>query len=394
MSTGEIFFGSNNGFVIFDPARIIDITSIPNPHFGRLFVYDHIISHNLNIDKQVVLDPDQDVFTVELLSTDMVNPGRYSYMCKLEGFDDNWIEVNSAERTIRYAAVPAGKYTLKYRIGDRQGYWSTEMASIDFVIKEKFYRTWWFIVALLSIIVTIIVLVVKQREFDLRQKTRNTELQQRLFRLQMNPHFMYNSLLAIQNFIFSHDPLQAGNYISDFAKLFRLILNNSRSEFIKISKEIETLNLYLKLQALRYPDKFEYSIHLDDEIDADLVMIPPMLAQPMIENALEHGLFYKEGKGKIEIRFHKKGKQLLFEVEDNGIGLTKAKEKKKEGHIGTALSITRERVRILGKRHKYYTIFEVMEKKDEKGNALGTLVRFNLPTKLSLFDSNDNRTIL
>lgn len=388
LSSGELFFGSNNGFVIFNPDEIVEQVNIPDPYFGRLYVYDHILSHDLNNLEEVILEPEQNIFTVELLSSDIVNPGRYNYQCWLEGYDNDWVDINGFERKVRYAAVPAGRYTLKYRIGNRDGYWSETIATVKFKVLVPFYTSWWFIAIVLLLILIIIVAIVKQREFDLTQKQRNAELQQRLFRLQMNPHFMYNSLLAIQSFIFSNDPKDAGNYLSDFARLFRLILNNSKSEFITLSKEIETLNLYLKLQSLRYPDRFEYEIFVDDEVDYDLTMIPPMLAQPMIENALEHGIFYKEGKGRIDIRFKRNGDQLLFEVEDNGIGLTKAKEKKKEGHTSSAIDITRERIKILGKRHRYYAIFEIKELQDEN-SILGTIVRFNIPTKLSLFE-NDN----
>ncbi|NQU33638.1 MAG: histidine kinase [Bacteroidetes bacterium] len=385
---GSLFFGCNNGFNIFNPSDIVENDEIPVPYFGRLYVYDHIVSHDLNEEERIILESDKNVFTVELLSSDIVNPGRYSYQCMLEGYDERWVDISSEQRAVRYAAVPSGTYKLKYRIGNRKDLWSVSTPDVWFKIEKPYYLTWWFITSNVVVFSVFLFLFVKQREFDLKQKNRNIELQQRLFRLQMNPHFMYNSLLAIQNFIFLHNPKEAGNYLSDFAHLFRLILNNSKSEFIPIGKEVETLNLYLKLQSLRYPDKFTYNIYIDPVIDTELVMIPPMLAQPMIENALEHGLFYKEGSGKIEISFKYSGNELLFEVEDNGIGLTKAKEKAipKVDHKSSALEITRERIKILGKRHGFFAIFEIKELRDQNENVTGTKVRFNLPTKISMFD--------
>ncbi len=392
LESGEVFLGNQSGFNLFKPDEIVEDTIVPNPYFGRLYVYDHILSHDLNDEEIIILEPDQNVFTVELMSSDIINPGRYSYMCMLGGYDNDWVEINNEQRIARYAAVPPGFYTLRYRIGNRKGLWSDKTAEISFKINKPYYLTWWFISLAFSFISIVLILIVKQREFDLKQKQRNIELQQRLFRLQMNPHFMYNSLLAIQNYIFMHSPQEAGNYLSDFARLFRLILNNSRSEFIQLSKEIETLNLYLKLQTLRYPYKFSYDISVDDEIDDELIMIPPMLAQPMIENALEHGLFYKKGHGHLNIRFLYKGNELLFEVEDNGIGFTKAKEKKEyvKGHKSSAIDITRERIKILGKRHGFFAIFEIKELKDKNNEVLGTKVSFNLPTKLSLFENIDS----
>jgi len=391
LKNGKLFFGTTNGFNIFNPADIVENTSIPIPYFGRLYVFDHIVSHDLDEQDKIILKPNENVFTVELLSSDLVNPDRYSYQCMLEGYDIDWVNIDNTQRIVRYAAVPPGKYKLVYRIGNRNGLWSNKTSEILFQIERPFYLTWWFIVLLIIGLAILLFLFIKQREFDLKQKNRNIELQQRLFRLQMNPHFMFNSLLAIQNFIYKHNRKEAGNYLSDFAQLFRLILNNSKSEFILVEKEIETLNLYLKLQALRYPNKFKYKIYIDPKIDAEYTMIPPMLAQPMIENALEHGLFYKKGEGNIDIRFIYKEKKLLFEVEDNGVGLKISKQKSisKSSHSSSAIDITRERIKILGKRHGFFAIFDIRELKDTNGNVKGTKVMFTLPYKLSDFEIID-----
>jgi len=381
LKSGELFFGCTNGFNIFNPTDIVDNRYIPIPYFGRLYVFDHIVSHDLDKQDIITLESGENVFTIELLSSDLINPERYSYQCMLVGYDKDWVDIDNKQRIVRYAAVPSGKYKLKYRIGNRTGTWSEKTSSISFKIKGPYYLTWWFITLIIVIFSVLLFIIIKKREFDLKQRHRNLELQQRLFRLQMNPHFMFNSLLAIQNFIYKHDRKEAGNYLSDFAQLFRLILNNSKSEFIFLEKEIETLNLYLKLQSLRYPDKFTYNIYIDAKIDTDYIMIPPMLAQPMIENALEHGIFYKKGKGNIDIRFIFKGSKLLFEVEDNGVGLTLAKQNSitEPNHKSSAIDITRERIKVLGKRHGFFAIFDIRELKDEEGNILGTKVLFTLP---------------
>ncbi len=391
LKNGNLFFGCTNGFNIFNPEEIVENKVIPTPYFGRLYVFDHIVSHDLETQTEITLAPEENVFTVELLSSDLANPERYSYQCKLVGYDEGWVDIDNTQRTVRYAAVSPGSYQLYFRIGNRIGTWSAKTSSITFKIKPPYYLTWWFIMLTVIAVVILLYLFIKQREFDLRQKHRNIELQQRLFRLQMNPHFIFNSLLAIQNFIFLHDRKEAGNYLSDFARLFRLILNNSKSEFILLNKEIETLNLYLKMQSLRYPDKFTYKIYVDPKLDIELIMIPPMLAQPIIENALEHGLYYKKGKGNIDIRFNYSGKKLIFEVEDNGIGITLAKKKNisKSAHKSSALNITRERVKVLAKRYSFFAIFEIKELKNNDGKAAGTKVVFSLPYEIRNFDKSN-----
>ncbi|PLX02625.1 MAG: hypothetical protein C0595_10175 [Marinilabiliales bacterium] len=227
----------------------------------------------------------------------------------------------------------------------------------------------------------IIIAVVRQRIFDLDSKNKNLELQQRLFRLQMNPHFMFNSLLAIQNFVFKKDVKEAGMYIADFARLFRLILDNSRSEFVLFEKEIETLKLYLKLQSLRYNDKFTYKIFVDEGIDLNTMMIPPMLAQPIIENAIEHGIFKKDGKGSIEINYKLFPDKIYFEVVDDGVGLTATKHSESfSDHKSSALEITRERLKVLAKKHKFIVKFSISEIAENEG-VNGTRVGFYLPFK-------------
>ncbi len=390
LSTGELFFGNKKGFNLFNPEDIIPVKEVPEPYYGRLFLYDHIYSYDLNLDKNITLKPEEKVFSIELQSTDIANPERYSYQCMLEGYDDNWVEIDNKQRIARYSSVPAGEYTFRYRIGDRNGFWKENTNNnVSFTIRKPVYLTWWFIGLTGLVLMTILYLIIRERVSVIKRKQRNTELQQKLFRLQMNPHFIFNSLLAIQNYIFLKDPKKAGDYLSDFASLFRLILNNSKNEFITIDKEIETLNLYLKLQSLRYPNKFTYNIYIDDEIEPDVMMIPPMLAQPMIENALEHGLFYKEGKGNIEIRFLYKGTKLGFEVRDNGIGFTQARKKahKNKEHKSTALQTTRKRIKILGSKYGFYADFRIEELKDKNKKVKGTRVTFDLPFKFVNLDN-------
>jgi len=381
LSDGRLFFGGVNGFNLFNPRDIMVDTVVPKPFFGRFFVNDHIVSHDLNQQSSITMMPNDKVFSIELNSTDLINPERYLYQCMLIGFDNTWVDVDNTQRKLRYAAVPPGTYQLKYRLGNRNGKWSGELASVSILIKQPVYQTPWFIFLGFLAFAILLFLYIKRREYEFKIKGKAIELQQRVFRLQMNPHFMGNSLLAIQNFIYARDPKAAGNYLSDFSRLFRLILNNSKSEFILISKEIETLELYLKLQSLRFPGKFEVTFEMDETIDPDGYMIPPMLAQPIIENALEHGLFTKEGKGKLMIRFLRENDHLIFEVDDDGIGLTAALKLNlgKSMHDSTALKITQERIEILGKKYGFMVKFDVNEKWNEEGQSLGTTVRFTLP---------------
>lgn len=132
----------------------------------------------------------------------------------------------------------------------------------------------------------------KQKSIINNQK--NNLLKQKLLVSQMNPHFIFNSLNAIQNYIFKQDSLKAGNYLTQFSELIRMILDYSRKDYISVESEVKLLTNYLELQKLRFESKFDFDIIVDEKIDRESIHIPPMLAQPFIENAIEHGIFYKK----------------------------------------------------------------------------------------------------
>lgn len=240
-------------------------------------------------------------------------------------------------------------------------------------------------VVIISGILIILIMVtgyVLIRNNRLRARHQAIELEQKLLRSQMNPHFIFNSLIAIQSFIYKKDPVMAGDFLAKFADLIRITLENSRNEFVVLEKEVRMLQYYLDLQCLRFEHKFIYSITLDESIDIQSLKVPPMLAQPFIENAIEHGLRFKENNGQITIRYQKDNGHLVFTVEDNGIGREKAKELQiSRQHQSMATSITRERLDILSKRHKQRFNLELTDLLDSTGEPCGTLVEFEMPFK-------------
>jgi tetratricopeptide (TPR) repeat protein len=242
-------------------------------------------------------------------------------------------------------------------------------------------RNNYFIIAILIVLVLVIIiafLFIRQKALATQHRT--MELEQRLLRSQMNPHFIFNSLIAIESYIYKNEPKAAGRYLSGFAKLMRLILENSREEFIPLSTEIKTLEHYLDLQKNRFDDSFDYTIEIGEEIDPDTIAIPPMLSQPFIENSIEHGLKNSAKQGKILIRFSL-DKELLFEVKDNGIGIERSNTIKEQNktHKSMATTITMERLTILNKKKKNKISFNTEELKDKTGNIMGTRVSFLIP---------------
>jgi LytS/YehU family sensor histidine kinase len=204
----------------------------------------------------------------------------------------------------------------------------------------------------------------------------------------MNPHFIFNALSNILSFIERNDNKKASNYLATFSKLLRNTLESTREDMVSFEKEVGTLRNYLELQKLRYGDQFDFNISVDEQIDGEDIAIPPMLVQPFIENAIEHGIRHKKSSGKIDVRFVLKENNIQCEVEDDGVGRKKAWEMesgKRSGHKSLATDIIRDRIQNLNKKLKQKIQLEIIDKISENAEATGTKVLLDLPYR-SAFD--------
>ncbi len=239
------------------------------------------------------------------------------------------------------------------------------------------------LIAVSSLSVVILILaVVLIRQNRLRTTHNALIIEQKLLRSQMNPHFIFNTLASIQTFILTEDPETASRYLAKFSKLVRNILDNSVDEYVTLDREINTIENYLELQKIRYPGKFDYYIRVDERIVKEEVFIPPMLCQPFLENALEHGIKHRQDQGRIDVDLELREKNLVISITDDGIGRERARELESaqlNNHQSMATNITAERLKILNKKTKKNIQFEITDLKDHNGSALGTRVTFIFP---------------
>ncbi|HVG14457.1 MAG TPA: histidine kinase, partial [Chitinophagaceae bacterium] len=202
-----------------------------------------------------------------------------------------------------------------------------------------------------------IILIIGTTSFFIYKNAQASKLANRLLALkslrgQMNPHFIFNALNSVNQFISQQDERTANKFLSEFALLMRLVLENSQEDFISLQKEYEILSLYLKLEQYRFRDKFDYEIKVDADVNSEAIQIPPMLIQPYIENAVWHGLRYKKEKGKLLLHFYRQDGSLLARITDNGIGRQRSAELKTENqkqHNSTGLKNIEERLAIINK---------------------------------------------
>ncbi|SDH49464.1 tetratricopeptide repeat-containing sensor histidine kinase [Winogradskyella thalassocola] len=239
---------------------------------------------------------------------------------------------------------------------------------------------------LLGVIVfLVIVLILGTIIFFLRlrnekSKSQNIEIEQKLLRSQMTPHFIFNSLSVLQGMILNKENKKAVFYLSKFSKLLRIILENSRDKIVLLDEELEAVNNYLELQNLEESQAFQYTILIDETIDSTLFKVPPMLIQPFIENAVEHAFKNQEDNRKIDIQLKYVNKKLICTITDNGIGIDAEKEPKKQHKKSLATTITSERLKVLSKDFNMKGSISIEDRK--KYNAQGTIVTLVIPYKI------------
>lgn len=233
----------------------------------------------------------------------------------------------------------------------------------------------WIIGSLIFIALLLLLTAYTQYKHVKQQKYANNLLALKSLRTQMNPHFIFNALNSVNSFIATRDERAANKYLSEFSQLMRAVLENSEEDFIPLSKEIELLELYVKLEHFRFQDKFDYSVEVDENIPLDEFVIPPMLLQPYVENAVWHGLRYKEEKGSLKIVFESVDAQTVrVIISDDGIGRKKSKEMKTENQKkqkSKGMGNIRKRIAILNEIYKDKVDVLVKDiSEDEKGTQV------------------------
>lgn len=209
-----------------------------------------------------------------------------------------------------------------------------------------------------------------------------SEITQKNLRQQMNPHFIFNTLNSIQYYMYQHDKISTNNYLTKFSLLMRKTLENSQHTSIPIKDELDALELYLELESLRFKEKFNYSLDVDEDLDTHLLKIPTMLIQPYVENAINHGLIHKEGVGNVDIILKLNGEFLEATIEDNGIGRKAAMEIKNSrngNHNSLGTKITESRLNLVNSLYGKNMRIDYTDLKEKNGNPSGTKVVINIP---------------
>lgn len=239
----------------------------------------------------------------------------------------------------------------------------------------------YFLITLLIIIAIFSIFIIKTL-YSIKKKNKKIALQS--LRREMNPHFIFNSLNSVNQFIAQNNELEANKYLTSYSKLMRNIMENSNKDFIKLTQELEQLKEYLGLEELRFQDKFSYFIEVDENLDTDATYIPNMLIQPNLENAIWHGLRYKEEKGLLRLSVKQFNDKIIVTIEDNGIGLKQSTDSKTENqklHKSRGLTNTKDRILLLNKLYSVSIELKIFEKRKPK---TGVIVKLIFPKNIKI----------
>lgn len=311
--------------------------------------------------------------------------GDIVYRYRMLGLDSTWRETKQS--ALEYPELPSGNYELQLVAINKFGSQS-RLLNLPVTVSIQFWKRPWFSVFIWLLSLGLLWLLIFYRIRLFRRRHREKErLQQRMSELetialksQMNPHFIFNCLNSIQQFIFTGNISASNKYISGLARLIRITLNNSSRSFVSISEEADYLGSYLTLEKMRFKEKIDYELIIDPSIDPTLVQIPPMLIQPHVENALQHGLREKaDGKGFISIKITKETDRLVVTIEDNGIGRKPTFIIQTAPHSSKGMSLTQDRISILNKLYGETAAIAITDLKDPNGNPAGTRITLTLP---------------
>lgn len=333
----------------------------PIPYFQSIQVNDQ---ENLAKQDQVSLVKSQRINIAFGSINYSVNPNIFSY--KLEGTDADWTLVKGNNVVLQN--LPKGNYLFKLRVRKPASAWSEPIKfgiTVDLTIWQHplFY---FFVILFLAVIAFLFVLRQKNIELGRRQMEHQIlQLEQKSHQAMMNPHFLFNSLGSIQNYLLHNKPNEAGIYLSKFARLIRQNLNSINTSMINLEEEIDRLKNYIDLEKIRMGDRFEYLIEINEAVESEEILIPTMIVQPFVENSIWHGVANMEEKGLITICFNLlDDKSLQIIVEDTGVGIKNA-EKYKSGsdsHLKLGMNITKKRLQLLSQKYGIETGIHYSEK--------------------------------
>jgi ligand-binding sensor domain-containing protein len=380
----KVFVGTPEGVTFFDEEKIAsqsrcDMRFVDITIGGQLYYPD---------EAPVVIPHAKNSLQFNYVAISYKSSGDIRYRYRLLGLDSNWIETR--ETQLNFPTLPSGDYTLQLQAINKFDVRSRPLIA-RFTIEKLLYEKLWFQVVMGALFVAVVAffawLIIRRIRRREQEKTatskRISELEQLSRKAQMNPHFIFNSLNSIQQYVMDADVAGANKFISGFSRLIRQTLDFSSKPEISLEEELDYLTNYLDIERTRLENMFSWSVHIDDAVKTSEYYIPPMILQPFVENSVRHGLrFRRDKEGMITITVKREDNYLICILEDNGVGRKTAMKYKSISPINyqsKGMSLTADRIDMFNKEHEHKISMYIDDLEDEAHNALGTRVTIHFP---------------
>lgn len=385
----KVYLATSKGFQWFDTRFLHPNLTAPPIYLIRIRMNEQ----PLPIQSSYSFNANQNNLDIRFSGLALRSRGNMRYKYRLSGLDSAWVSLPANENVIRFNTLPAGNYTFEVKAVNEDGTESIQAAGFKFSIAEPFWQTWWF-AALILLLVSGSLTVLFQYRINIIRKSNNLEREKAKLEIalrssqlsalksQMNPHFIFNALNSIQEYILTNEKRLANSYLGKFSDLMRLYLDMSNKKLISLDEELKALQLYLELEAMRFEDSFSYSLHAEEAVHAEEIQLPPMLIQPYVENAIKHGLLHKRTNRVLQIDLKLAQQYLVCMIADNGIGRKKSAEinaLRRRNHISFATSATQKRLELLNDERQDKISIVTEDILDKNLLVQGTCVTIRIP---------------
>ena len=381
IKNNTIAFITNEG-IFYTNKNFLDANYIPQFEFTNFWINRKKIAFK----NDLVLDNTQNNIQIDFRTIHYKSLGDYSYEYRFKNIDNKWNTITSDASNVKFASLKSGNYIFQIRV--KYGNQVSEIKELHFEIKKPFWLQWWFLA--LEVLGVLFLIYWVNKRAVLRTKKRQ-EVKEQLalsqitaLRSQMNPHFMFNVLNSVQGLIYSNQKSKASEYLGKFSDLMRKILEASDKKEITVEKEFELLDMYISLEKSRFENEFEYQIKLPISLDLSQYVIPSMIIQPFVENAIKHGLMHKKGIKELKISGEIVNENWQFIIDDNGIGRVKAEQinKNLKSHKSFATHAIAGRIDLINKVSSSKIEIIIEDKLSNTNEPLGTKIIVLIPVKI------------
>ena len=395
ISDGRIFLSARKMFAIFHPDDLPAIPETPIPYMVNVFIdgiATELESHSTS-QSSLTLDPHQNSVTIDFSAIAFSSQGNTSFRYKLDGVNGDWINTSTHPQSPTYTNLKGGGYRFLLQASGSSDNWSTP-AVIDIYVGDYLWQRLWF--QLLAVLAGLgaVLIFYQVRLSRLRKKSaiqmQIINLEKKALQAQMNPHFLFNAMNSIQHLIASGEERTAMLYLNKFGKLLRSTLNSSDSSFINLETELEMLENYILLESLRFEGRFHYKIHVDPSLEYEDIKIPGFILQPVVENAIQHGLLPQKQGGNLNIMLSDKKTYVHCTVSDDGVGRNSSSANdQNSSHESKGLKLLQTRLELLNP-DQLTEMIQIIDLKTEDGSPAGTQVHIKLPIQAKIHAQDSN----